>query len=565
MLLLTLILNACVLILSWLVTSHFPPWMSWHSEALAFFATFFLTWVGLMRQLRSSALRTVALPKVALPLIGLAMVVAAQRPFDLIPFWGDVWVLWLYVALCTACLALGFAASSLSAWTPARDGSAPLILLASAVLAGALASAIIAFSQVFSLWEQSEWIVRMPDWRRPGGNLAQPNQLATLLVMGISSLVFLRQAKRLGGLTSGLLLFVLSLGVVITESRTGALSLLLLLVWWLLKRRNIGDTTFAWVGIGYGVGFFGVFAAWPKFLNLLLLTGDATVNTTSSLRLEVWPQLLHAVMLKPWWGWGFHQTARAHNAVADAYAVSAPFSYGHNLLIDLMLWIGIPLTALLVLIIGIWFWHRIRDANQLLPWYGLAVALPLAVHSMLEYPFAYAYFLAPVMFALGAVEGALGAKPLLRIGVKPVVLVLSLATVALAWSAVEYLEIEEDFRVARFEALHIGSPPLEHQAPTILLFEQLGILLDDARITPTPHMSRQAIQTVKDAALYYPWSATQYRYALALALNGNPVEAARQFRIMRLFWGEKFYVGIKAQVNELAGSKYPELHRLNLP
>jgi len=184
---------------------------------------------------------------------------------------------------------------------------------------------------------------------------------------------------------------------------------------------------------------------------------------------------------------------------------------------------------------------------------------------MLEYPFAYAYFLAPVMFALGEVEAALAVKPLLRMGIKPVATLLLVATAVLAWSVVEYLEIEEDFRVARFEALRIGSPPPGHQRPNVILYTQLGVLLDDARITPTPNMSPAAMQLVKNAALHYPWSATQYRYAVALALNGNPVEAARQIQVMRRFWGEKLYEGVKTQINELAANKYPQLRQLNLP
>ena len=193
------------------------------------------------------------------------------------------------------------------------------------------------------------------------------------------------------------------------------------------------------------------------------------------------------------------------------------------------------------------------------------VALPLAVHSMLEYPFAYAYFLAPVMFALGAVEASLGVKPLLRMGIKPVAGLLLVTTAVLAWSVVEYLEIEEDFRVARFEALRVGSPPPGHQRPKVILYTQLGVLLDDARITPTPNMSPEAMQVVKNAALHYPGSATQSRYAVVLALNGNPVEAARQIQVMRRLWGEKLYEGVKKQINELAASKYPELHQLSLP
>jgi len=163
------------------------------------------------------------------------------------------------------------------------------------------------------------------------------------------------------------------------------------------------------------------------------------------------------------------------------------------------------------------------------------------------------------------VEASSGVKPLFRMGLKPVAALLLVSTAVLAWSVVEYLEIEEDFRVARFESLRIGSPPPGHKRPKVILYTQLGVLLDDARITPTPNMSHEAMQLVKNAALHYPWSATQYRYAMALALNGNPVEAARQIQVMRRLWGEQFYDGVKKHINELAASKYPELRQLSLP
>lgn len=560
-----LMVAVVLFVLNWLVPLHFPPWVSWHSEAMVFVAVFLLSWGGLLRVLRASGPRTVALPFAALPFVGLALVAAFQRATGVMTFWGDVWALWFYMALCVACLTLGFAAASPSAQPrAAADASAPFTLLASVLLVGALASTVIAFAQVFSLWEHSEWIVRMADLRRPGGNLAQPNHLATLLVMGMASLLFLHQSKKLGAIASGLFLFLLCAGIAATESRTGALSLLMLLGWWLLKRRAIDDPTPVWAGVGCGIGFIGMFWAWPKLLNALLLSDQAAVNTTSSQRLEVWSQLVDAVALRPWWGWGIHEVAKAHNAVAHSYAVSAPFSYSHNIVLDFALWVGLPLTIFLVGVTAVWLWRRARDANQLLPWYCLAVALPLGLHSMLEYPFAYAYFLAPVMFLLGAIEASLGVKPLVHIGVKPVAALLLVTTVAMAWSVVEYLKIEEDFRVARFEALRIGSPPPEHQRPKVLLFDQLGVLLDDARITPTPNMSPEAMQVVKNAALHYPWSATQYRYALALALNGNPVEAARQIQVMRRLWGERQYEGVKKKIDELA-TKYPELRELSLP
>jgi hypothetical protein len=362
-------------------------------------------------------------------------------------------------------------------------------------------------------------------------------------------------------------LLLLCAGVAATESQTGALSLLALLGWWLLKRRATGDATSPWLGVGYGMTFIAMFLAWPRLLNAMdLLDYQAAVRIAEgSRRLDVWSQLLQAVAMRPWTGWGFHQVVSAHNSVLDQYALTEPYTYSHNLILDLLIWVGVPLALLFVVVATIYIWRRARAAGQLLPWYGLAVALPMAVHSMFEFPFAYAFFLAPVMFLLGAVEAWTQAKPLAWVGVKPTAIVLAVATVAMGWSVIEYLAIEDDFRVARFQSLRVGSPPPGHQQPTILLFDQLGVLLDDARITPTPNMSAKSMQIVKNAALHYPWSATQYRYAVALALNGKPIEAARQIRVIRYMWGEKAYSRIKQNIEGLAATEYPELQQLSLP
>jgi len=554
-------------LLSWLLPLHFPPWVSWHLEAVAFLAVILLSWAGWVRMRRAAAPRSAAMPFAALPFMALGMVVVLQRATGLVVFWGSVWALWFYVALCVACLMLGFAAASAPVQPrPASAASDPFTLLALTLCAGAAVSAIVCFAQVFSLWEHSEWIARMPDLRRPGGNLGQPNQLATLLVMGVASLVFLRQSKKLGPTSAGLLLLLLCMGLAVSESRAGALSLLLLLGWWLFKRRAIGDTTPPWVGIVAGLAFAGMYLAWPHVLNAMdLLSHQANGRLgAGSLRFQVWSQLLKAVSMHPWTGWGFHQVAAAHNAVVDGYNASEPYSYSHNLVLDLVIWLGVPMALLLLVVAAVWLWRRARDANQLLPWYGLAVALPLGLHSMLEYPFAYAYFLAPAMLLLGGVEATAGGKGFARIGVKAVGAALLLSTVVLAWSVVEYLGIEEDFRVARFQASRIGSPPVGHERPKVVLFDQLGVLLDVSRITPAPNMSAQDMEVARRAALYYPWTATQSRYAMALALNGNPEEAARQLQVIRRLWGEKQYQAMKDHIADKA-TQYPQLRRLSLP
>lgn len=563
---------ASLLWLSWLVPLHFPPWVSWHSELLSFFTVFLLAWYGLLYAVKKKDRSgLISFPVTALPLFALWLIASIQGVSGQVTFVGDVLVFGLYLALYVMCLALGFA-SSRQAFAPGsgachgNNENPALTFLAVTLTMGAFASAVVAFAQVFELWEHSAWINRMPFLRRPGGNLGQPNHLATLLLMGIASLLFLYELRKLTALPSALILLVLCMALAVTESRTGVLSFLLLSGWWFVKNKGVGFRLSSWVVALAGIGFLAFFWEWPSVFAFILQSSDvAVVNTSAGLRLVVWPQLLEALTQRPWWGWGLGEVSEAHNAVVHAYPVSQPFSYSHNILLDLALGMGVPLTALLLLVTGIWSWRRVRTANQLLPWYCLAVALPVAVHSMLEFPFAYAYFLVPVMFALGALEGMGGGKPMLRIGVRPLAALLLGFSILGAWSVVEYLSIEEDFRVARFEALRLGQTPSGYQKPNVILLTQMGALLEGARISPRPGMSPDELALAKKMALRFPWPATQNRYALSLALNGNPDEAVRQLRVMKAMHGNKTYREIEANWNSLAQDKYPQLRELTLP
>jgi O-antigen ligase len=543
---------------SWLAPLHFLPWVSWHSEVLAFSAVLLLTWEGVFGAANKDIAAVISFPVITVPLISLVLVVWLQAANGLITFWGDALVLTLYLLGCVACMVLGRACSG---------EQRTYTVLACTVLLGAFFSVIVAFAQAFDLWEGAAWISRMPQWRRPGGNLGQPNQLATLLLMGLASLLFLYESKKLGALSSMLFAFTLLTGVAATESRTGVVSLLILTLWWFTKRKSLDFRLSPWVASVAGVGFLCLFRAWPWLMDAVLQTTGASseVNTSIGTRWLVWPQLIEAILQRPWWGWGLGQVSTAHNAVAHAYASSEPFTYAHNIVLDLAIGIGLPLTALIVLVTSVWLWRRVRAARQLAPWYCLALILPVAVHSMLEFPFAYAYFLMPAMFAVGALEGIMKAKPAFRLGVKTAAAMLLAATGLMAWSVVEYVAIEEDFRIVRFEALRIGATPASYQRPHVILLTQLDALLHGGRIVPKPGMSADEVELARKVALRFPWPATQNRYAQSLALNGNPDEAIRQLLVMRALHGEKSYAQIKESWTLLAHEKYPQLQALRLP
>ncbi|MHB1200543.1 MAG: PglL family O-oligosaccharyltransferase [Polaromonas sp.] len=537
---------------------HFLPWVSWHSEALAFLAVLVLAWHGLFGSARKNLSATISFPVTAIPLVALALLVWLQAATGLIAFGGDAFVLTLYLVISIAGMALGYAGS---------DKQKTYTVLACTLLLGAFLSAVVAFTQAFELWESSAWISRMPQLRRPGGNLGQPNQLATLLLMGLASLLFLYESGKLGALSAGLFALTLLAGVAATESRTGVLSFLILILWWFAKRKSLGLRLSPWLVSASAIGFLGLFWTWPLLMATIQMTGaGAEVSTSAGARWLVWPQLIEALLQRPWWGWGLGQVASAQNAVVHAYTSSEPFTYAHNIVLDLALGIGIPLAALGVMLTAVWLWRRVRAVKQLASWYCLALVLPVAVHSMLEFPFAYAYFLVPVMFALGALEGmTAAAKPAFRLGVKTVAALLFVATALMAWSVVEYLAIEEDFRIVRFEALRIGKTPPGYQRPHVVLLTQLDALLNGGRIVPRPGMPADELELARKVALRFPWPATQNRYALSLALNGDPDEAVRQLRVMRALHGEKIYQEIRANWNSLAQDKFPQLHEMKLP
>jgi O-antigen ligase len=561
-------LALALLAVGWLTTEHIPPWVSWHSEAAVFAGAWLLALAAVATGLRlqGHAAAPIALPRPALVLVFLGVLAVLQGLAGIAAFSGDVLVFCLYLALACACLALGFHTQPGPA---AVAGGVPraVVWLAWTFVAGSCASTLVALAQVFDLWIATGWVALMPELRRPGGNLAQPNQLATLLLMGGASVLLLMQARPLRGGAVAVLLAFLCLGLAMTESRAGFVGFFVLLGWWLARRKALFPQVSAWAGFAAAVGFVALFVAWPNFLETLgLLKGTATGRLGHvGLRLSLWQQMVDAVLQKPWLGWGVLDVAEAHNAVVSRYPESDALSYAHNLVIDLFVWFGAPAALVVCAVAAVWAVRRLLEARALTPWYCLAVALPLAVHSMLEFPYAYAYFLAPVAFLFGVLEAARGARPWLRI--KPLVAFLGLALTGavLIWSAIEYIVIEDDFRVVRFEQLNIGQTPAAHAVPEVRLLTQLGVVLTGARIQLAAGMAPDQLAQVRALALRYPWTATQYRYAVALALNGQPEEAIRQMQVIRAQRGERLYQRVRAQFVELGSTRHPELLRLSLP
>lgn len=560
-----------LLFASWLQPLHLLPWVSWHGELLAFAAVFWLFFVELLEQ-KNTGFRRFVLPRAAVAPLALAVLALIQFGGGLIQFFGDALVICFYMALCSMAIVIGHAWEMRSLHVDKTPDALPLLgQLAVVILVGAVVSTFIALVQAFQVWDSVDWILYSHDFRRPGANIGQPNQFATFLLMGFASLVFLFESKRVSVPLAVCLMVVLALGFAISESRAGFLGATLLGAWWILKRRAINFRfTATSILLGWMVLVLLVWA-WPVFITYVQSGGERDLqlsvgmDRTSGLRQVVWPQLVEAAMTRPWFGWGLREVSAAHNAVLYHHPRAEPYTYAHNLILELAIGVGLPMTVLVVVLLSYWGWRRMRMTSSLVQWYCIALVIPFSVHSMLEFPFAYAYLLVPVMLALGGLEASLAPSRVLGwkfdFTVTGVVVLLAL----MAWSVVEYVSIEEDFRVARFEALRIGKTASQYQRPDIHLLTQLDALLVAMRSIPSPNMEPVEIELLRKAAMRFPWTAIQNRYALSLALNGNPDEAVRQLQVMRAMLGEKMYTGIRENWEELAKSKYPQLGQLKLP
>lgn len=557
-----------LLVLSWMQPLHLLPWVSWHSEVLAFAAVLWLFGVELLMR-RTDCQKYIALPYVAVVPAVFAAFAAVQFASGQIQFFGDALVVCLYASLCAIATVVGFA------WgvrkEPAEGSWSPLSQLAIAILVGAVASVFVAVVQSFQVIEYSGLIYLPQEYRRPGGNLAQPNQFATLVLLGFASLVYLLESKKIRNQLAATICFVLALGISISESRTGLLGFLALAVWWFYKRVPIGfkfHLPTVWLS---GFAFAILVWVWPVFITFFHTggSGDITLDVgtsrPSSLRLVIWPQLLEAAAAHSWFGWGIRRVSAAHNSVLHQYQHGEPYTYAHNLVLELVIWFGFPIALLLLGLLAYWVWHRVKKTQTLVQWYCIALAIPFAVHSMLEFPFAYAYLLVPIMFAVGALEANLAPERNIRLKRNVVAMSVTTVTAIMICTVVEYILIEEDFRVARFEALRIGKTSSQYQRPDIHLLTQLDAMLVATRAVPSPDMQKSEIELLRKSAMRFPWTAIQNRYALALALNGSPEEAIRQLLVIRAMFGEQTYHAIRADWQALAKEKHPKLLTLELP
>lgn len=549
---------------SWLNASHYRPWVNFQSEfmALAGVGLVFVAWAV------SQTGRTLEVPLLAQATLLVLLVPLVHAVTGLAPFVGDLWISLLYLAGLAAAITVGHALSARPAWPGAVLPGVPF---GAFLWFPALVSALIGVLQWLDYSEVMGTLANHGDLgQRPMGNVAQTNQLATLLLMGGCAAWHDFESRKLGHTTLVLMLALLTAVLALTQSRTGLLSaavVAIYLFWRLRSRRETAYRT-PWAAPLIWLGLLGGFNALVPWINdTLLLGGNREISFTDpNSRQILWEQMLYAIGQSPWWGYGWNQTPTAHNVGALAYPGELTYSYAHNLVIDWLAWCGIPLGLLLSLALAYWFMTRMKRVQGPAGVAAMAALLPFAVHSLLEYPFAYTYFLVSAGVLAGMVEARLLQPHMPGRLSRRLALAGSLTLGVLGLGITyEYIQAEEEFRVVRFSNMRIGAIPEGHSSPNIHVLTQLGAMLRAGWIEAKPGMDSEDIRLLHHVARRFPYGALGYRYALAMALNGDPDGAAQQMRVMRGMYGERYYQGLAYDLTGPQTARYPQLKAVRLP
>jgi O-antigen ligase len=388
-----------------LLAFNVSPSPTFLNQALAFLCWGLFAFATITAQDRTSLRWRDLRPAAGVAVVLLVMIVAA--------LWS-----WLGAALPSS-LALSAMGTLIAALVlmacggaAARDETAAAIFAAFCagwVLAGVLNSAI-AIVQVFApAWPDGDWIARSGVPGRAVGNLRQPNHLSSLLLWSTMALACLMQMRRLGRRTTMALMVLLVFGVVLTASRTGVIGVLLLTAWGLLDKRLARDVRVLLVctPLIYAAGWF-VTSEWAAMAHATF-GGEKRLAEAdlSASRFRIWSDTLALIRANPWFGVGFGEFNFAWSLSEMPHRPVAFFDHTHNLPLQLVVELGLPLGLALTALL-IWsLWHAARRGLQTSGDAGVAarcacmMLLLIGLHSQLEYPLWYSYFLLPAAWLFG--------------------------------------------------------------------------------------------------------------------------------------------------------------------
>ena len=270
-------------------------------------------------------------------------------------------------------------------------------------------------------------IISYPATGRVFGNLRQPNHYATAVALGLAGLAWWTPRMRVSLVWTAVI--GMSWALVVCGSRTGMVQAVVAAVLVLLAVRG------AWrhprwaalvaVPLLYVAWWLALRAAdhfgWISFLDAVTRQLDQPVNARALIWRNAWQVFEHLPWLGAGWGqlgWGLQHTA-LHGALHPLPLDN--IDNAHDLILQLLAETGLIGTVPFLAVALAWLWRALlrwvrlgrsspggQSPLPLTAWMGMAF---LGLHSLVEYPLWYLYFLWAFAFLAGWMDGIPAPRP----------------------------------------------------------------------------------------------------------------------------------------------------------
>ncbi|CAH1905729.1 conserved membrane hypothetical protein [Candidatus Nitrotoga sp. HW29] len=378
------------------------------------------------------------------------------------------------------------------------------------------------------------------------GNVAQPNHFANYITLGLISLGLLYMRSLLRVRYVVLLAIPLLFVLVLSGSRSVWLYLLLMAgMAWLWQRSDKSCLPLLrytlLLLLGFGLMHAVVQIPWLEgaagsITTMRRLFGE---GTSGNIRLYLWQEGWQIFTRFPLLGAGFGQFAWQHfqfGPVLQNTNIVGLYNNAHSLALQIAAEMGLLGLFILLGMLAMWLIQCGRSQRTVYHWWGYALLGVLAIHSLLEYPLWYAYFLGVAALTLGMLDTTIYRLKLRGMGRLALAVILLLGVFSVVHMLQNYRHLEmlrgmgqnvsKDgaFWRENLMASDVQKIPLR---PYFDLFRSSKIMVDADNFADKRLLNEKVMS-------FAPISLVAYREAFLMALSGE--QAAAQLQMERAIW-----------------------------
>ncbi len=519
---------------------HQNPWTTFYQE----WGTAVLGLGGAILLLGAGYWRQSEIPRIVLLPVGMMLLVVLQYALGKLPYFGQMLLVAVYLMWATLLVMLG------ARLRETLGLPAVATVLAIFLVLGAEMGALVGMHQHYQWHTFLEPFVTPAGSSAIFGNVAQQNHYADYETLGLISVGLLYGRGTLRGWQAALLALPILFVLPLTGTRATWFYLgWLCLATWLWQRRNPAQRPLLYYSV-YLLAGFALMNLAPMVPWFAADTGSVTsvermfapdVQSGAIRLLHLWPEAARIFLQFPVLGAGFGKYAWEHfqlAAVQGNAGLPGLYNNAHNLVMDVAAEGGLAGLAVLFSTLLFWTFQAYRQERTLYHWWGYSLLAVLGIHSLLEYPLWYTYFLGIAAILLGMLDATRFRLELGVAGRAFMVLTLVLGTLSLHQLFTGYRTVEtlSDLRVdaegetAYYARMREGMARLHGQ---LLLMPYADMMTSSVMEIDSRDIDYK-LKVNGDVEHYVPISAAVYREAMLLAQNGDA--GAAQAELERAIW-----------------------------